>query len=392
MTSSPIANTQMQMPTVFIHPPEEEQTPSWCCFDAAQPSSDPSDSPQNTYATFDSMETDADAEERFEYHQQKLRESSNRNAGEDSEIIEVVKVRKHRREPVYEEEEEQDTPPQTAALKHTSTLKSRASKAFRSLKGSLRSSKPRAQDVFSQEHDQQRQHDEHQRPRTPTISRRGSGILSQLFTAPATSIRSRSSVSSFEPPSRSESKSAFPSSRSSVSVATSYSRRSSIYQGTISPSEQEPDLHIRAPSPAPSTASRRFSRLNLRKVFSFSSHTESISSGRTTPTLSSSKSSSSPQTPTSTEEEAGTEEITPRRRRSFSTDKDRPSSSTFEFDTGPVLNLELGSTAVPSSFELSDARKRPALVQEDGDVSFEMRLDSLHFESLSFDADRFTAS
>lgn len=54
----------------------------------------------------------------------------------------------------------------------------------------------------------------------------------------------------------------------------------------------------------------------------------------------------------------------------------------------PVPSTHYGAKVKEDVPHLKAAGAAAALINP-GDISFEMRLDSLHFESLSFDADRF---
>ncbi|PPQ66834.1 hypothetical protein CVT26_009614 [Gymnopilus dilepis] len=343
----------MAMPNVFVVPPEEDDSPPWCFFSA-----------------------------------------------DDSDVVEVVHVRRT----VHPEPEQ--TPPRT--------LRSRASNVLRSLKGSLRSSRNR---LSLEDMDDQTGEETVERPRTPSISRRRSSVLSQLFVEPQ-QLHSRSSTSTLHPavdtdslpPSTLPLASAFP---------CSSSHRSSLY------SAMDPDDARRsASSPTPTTSSvrtsrRRFSMLSLQKLFSFSATTtpptpydesgEETTTSDSSPSAASSLSSiSTPQTPTSTEE------LNPDR--AIHTDLQIFDSldSVFEAhgDTGLglgfILEIEPGTS---TSTQASASRKRsfsapwnfkrpgkppsasltqnPVIDTDLVDASLEMRLDSLHFDSLSFDADRF---
>jgi len=441
----------LQVPNVFIVPPEEDQSPIWCCFDAAQPSQsfsrlveeeieflDPDSvhrnaNPGETRSIVDALmsdefadnyndtdfefdrETDQDLYRDYETTGRTQYSRLPRDAAEDSDVIEVVKVGRSRWRT-----RDEDQIPEPIKTKRSNTFRARASKAFRSLRGSLRASKPQAQDMFSSapsnsqiQPDEERGSSSYPRPRTPTMSRRSSLILSQLFSAP--SLKSRSSTSSFDDPANNIAPSS-PSAPSFPSCAhLPTSRRASIYQ------EENRDLQSRAPSPCLSTAShkttnRRFSMLNLQKLFSFSStsqaatpssgDTECIPSYSRVPSATSSESTTSgPQTPTSTEEAFPTRLASLEKKQSVALDLQIGSQS----DVAVGSNLRLAMHAVDTDpfsavdFEgESDAATTPTqmhykvddsgLGMDQGDMSLEMRLDSLHFDSLSFDADHFNIS
>lgn len=446
----------LQVPNVFIVPPEEDHSPIWCCFDAAQPSQSfsrlveeeieflDSDSVHGNVNPRQAGETrsivdalmsdefadnynDTDSEfdgemdqDLYSDHQSEMTGRTQysrlpRDAAEDSDVIEVVKVGRSRSRTKAE-----DQTPAPIKTKPSSTFRARASKAFRSLTGSLRASKPRVHNVSSSvPSNSQMQPDEEQgsssypRPRTPTMSRRSSIILSQLFSAP--SLKSRSSTSSFDHPANNiaPSSPSAPSFPSCTHLPTS--RRASIYQ------EENQDLQSRAPSPCLSTAShrttnRRFSMLNLQKLFSFpstpraatpsSDDTEYIPSSSRVPSATSSESTTSgPQTPTSTEEAFPTRLASLEKKQSVAFDLQTGSQS----DVAVGSNLRLAMDAVDSDTFRAvgfDGESDPAttptqthykvddsgLGMDQGDTSLEMRLDSLHFDSLSFDADHFNIS
>lgn len=438
----------LQVPNVFIVPPEEDRTPIWCCFDAAQPSQSfsrlveeeieflDSDSIANpgqageTRSIVDALMSDefpdnfndTDSEFDREIDQDLYRDYQSettgrpqysrlpRDAAEDSDVIEVVKVGRSR----WRTKDEDQTPKPIKT-----TFRARASKALRSLRGSIRASKPRAQNAFSSapsnsqiQPDEERVSSSYPRPRTPTMSRRSSVMLSQLFSAP--SLKSRSSTSSFDDHANNiaPSSPSAPSFPSSTHLSTS--RRASIYH------EENRDLQSRAPSPCLSTASkttnRRFSMLNLQKLFSFSStsraatpsldDTEYIPSSSRVPSATSSESTTSgPQTPTSVEESFPTRLASLETKQSVAFDLQTGSQS----DVAVGSNLRLSMDAVDTDpfravgFEgESDLATTPTqmhykvddsgLGMDQGDMSLEMRLDSLHFDSISFDADHFNMS
>lgn len=482
----------MQMPNVFVVPPEEDQSPTWCFFDAAHPalsqiidrpqtpdihvfsfpdSNDPSsfgtDSPvsmDSFIASRYSTETrsivealndedegnihhDVDTDSEYE-HGTELRSalSSVRNEpsrapdiANDSDVIEVVKVRRTK----HQADDEPQNVPLASELKRSKTLKSRASKAFRSLKGSLRTSRPRAQDVFSSVKSNSHHYSDivtatmpntSPRPPTPSISGRGSRILSQLFISP--SLKSRSSISldelsqpepAFFPPTSSPTETNFVSASSTIDHLSCHS---SIYENE--PLQDEVRLKAGSPVPTattdPKTKYRRFSILSLHKLFSFSSPASPPPASHisltfddstcTTPTLRSTSCTpssvtsvcTSPQTSTNIEDGLS---IHPLSR----------GQDTAVLDSDEVLNLGLGlsidnfcdgdsseehtprtqrtfrpslESRISTSSSLEKIAPYPPLTSGPGvfnhepeDLSFEMRLDSLHFDSLSFDADHF---
>ncbi|KAJ3504879.1 hypothetical protein NLJ89_g7712 [Agrocybe chaxingu] len=500
------------MPHVFVVPPEEDDSPAWCCFDAANPalsqvieqpetpesptfsfhpdmdtpvfrrnSRDPVIMPQRSIETrsvvealmSDDFEGDADFDSDSEYEQ--LEESEDdphsiqesprsrpsrrlHDAANDSDVIEVIKVRRNRSPPQEAEDDRQILPPEPGNAQ-PNTLKSRASKVFKSLRGTLRSkSRIQAQDIFASGSSRSIAQDRTEiseqpetlpRPRSPGVSRRGSRILSQLFTAPP--LKTRTSVAPFDepPPASPISPTLLPSNSSSsmhgnfIASASSQEpliRRSSLYE----PSEQD-QIRLQAASPTPTattkSGTRRFSIMSLQKIFSFTSPkpppaaaepidppSTSDDSDRATPTLRSTPSSlisgSVPQTPTSTDDIIPPVRLV-KRDETAPTDVPVFDSLDSMFDTNGGLNLGLGlglsldsgpgSTVVseqdvektprkPSSSWTSSMARLPSKLRansfsppprvlepenEDEDESLELRLDSFHFDNLSFDADQF---
>lgn len=481
------------MPNVFVVPPEEDQIPTWCFFDAAHPtlsqivgrpetpdihvfsfsdSNDPSpllpESMDPFIALRNNAETrsivealddanvgniyhDVDTDSEYEHYTElgdALSSVNNepfrttRDSANDSDVIEVVKVR---RNSSSKEDDESQNVPLSSHLKRSKTLKSRASKAFRSLKGSLRTSKFRAQDVFATVKSNSHHHSDivtatvsntSPRPPTPPVSRRGSRILSQLFISP--SLKSRSSVSSLDEPTHASQPepvfSPIPSSPtqssfvSASSVTDQLSCRSSIYENE--PLQDEDRLKTGSPTPTattdPKSKNRRFSILSLHKLFSFSSPTPSSpmslnfdDSSCTAPILRSA--SCTPSSVTSVCTTSGPQTPTYMDEGSLSRGKDTNSASFAPIlGSNEVLSLGLGLSMdefsdrgsseehtprtqriFRSSESRTSASERQAKVipylppgpgvfqHEPGDLSLEMRLDSLHFDSLSFDADHF---
>ncbi|PPQ89052.1 hypothetical protein CVT25_006425 [Psilocybe cyanescens] len=484
----------MAMPNVFVVPPEEDQTPPWCFFHAENPelsqiaeqsetpehsavfemsadspsqnfSRDVGSMPGKNFETVSIVEAllrnrdegdDSESETSFEgeievgedededahsIQENDRHESSrdhDRGSADDSDVIEVVKV--SRRKSLAEDRGDSQSVRAFSEFKRSGTLKSRASKVFRSLRGTLRS-KPRAQDIFppplptrrASQKSRKAEPSEREtvaRPRTPTISRRGSGVLSQLFTAP--SIKPRTSISSFNerisvPDETDQPPSPPMSPQSSHFGSVPLSRRTSVY--TLG---QEDETRLRAASPTPTTISSKSTNrrrsFSIMKLFSFSSsNTASTApaspmptatipydeSDRATPTQHSNSSTPSatssistvsspqPQTPTNSEE------ITPVRLVTKDESTEPPMFGNFDsvFETNVGLNLGLGLSlddlnessissqqTTPRKSERSNngGPSRTGYSHDDsGDTSLEMRLDSFHFDDLSFDANRF---
>jgi hypothetical protein len=471
------ANIQT-MPNVFVVPPEEDQTPPWCFFNAENPALsqvvDPetpeiavldlpydddtpiyrkNSHPDSVVPTPKGIETtsvvqallrgeadddDDDSDSDFEQedleddpcvtHDSHRQESARtvRDVADDSDVIEVVRL--SRKDCSSEDPEEIRSIQAASERKRTTTLRYRASKVFRSLRGSLRSSKPPVQDVFKSPpsiSSSQSMHT-HSRARTPTMSRRGTLILSQLFTSPSPSLKSRNFMASFDEPISSPTETSPPPlPPQSKPLKQIISRRSSLYAA-----EAQDEARLQAASPTPTTTStksgiRRFSIMNLQRLFSFSSSAPSSASqtdasvpfddsGRATPTprsnaptpRSSVTTTSGPQTPTSSEGKSSAYIL------STQDASDFPAFMGFDsvFDANVGLNLGLGlgldldsGSATPRKKLSSESRWRPKALKkakptsqnsydEAGDDGLEMRLDSFHFDDLSFDADEFQAT
>lgn len=391
----------MVMPSVFVTPAVEDESPTWCCFDATQvpPPPQMSTSPDLTFLdsalnllTYTHTPSHAPAFHRdsvrsagsgdavvmprrsseilaSNYNEDSLeQEEPRRETGEDSEVIEVVRVKRSGQD---------DANPS----KQNKSFKSRASKAFRSLKfsgkGSARS-KPQVEDIFPEPPSPPVP----QRPTTPSLSRRSSIALSQFFHP---TLKRRSS---FDVSTNSRSEPAFPASDSTTSSPYANVSHSSTTPSLnflnaehIYPEHLDDyDDWTRSSSPSPSTRTfstrRRFSILSLQKLFTSTPSTSSSQalegeqSGTTTPTTS---------TPSLSRESSGPSTI------SSSSGPDTPTEESHvqigDYDeAGEAAETE---TQTP---RLTSKDEPPLLMQ---DISFEMRLDSLHFESLTFDADEF---
>ena len=470
------------MPNVFVVPPEEDKAPTWCCFDAANPSlpqaierPEPKEispiafySQDNSYPSIDSVvqssattsvlddvlgnrnvegddEIETDSEYDHELGDGEIVPNSRalRDVANDSDVVEVVKVRRTERADNVEQDLHHRPP--TSQSNRKKSLKSRASRVFKSLTGSLRS-KSRPQDAISSssrsrsssqdERESRSSEHSHREPttrsRTPTALRRGSVILTQLFTAP---LKPRSSVLPFDELSpASPTQLEYSSSQSSNSHLL-FNRGSSSYEASL-----QDQARLQAASPILTTASRkssrRFSRISLQKLFLFGSSppeesepnsnstedfdntTPILRSVASTPAFSSSSSTSGPETPTSTEYQMPVRLVP-----SNSMEDTRPDLPALDsldtlFEQSHNLNLGLGlglsmgsntsidvASSQPTTPRKSSSgsvwgaitpklRSRstmpsPVVESNEGDTSLEMRLDSFHFDTLSFDVDRF---
>lgn len=429
------ASAALPMPHVFVIPPEEEQfqTPPWCCFDA---SAEPEPEPELEYVEHHSsdlqfidvaLEFLQDSEDNFDVSPM-FRRSSMDGADDDvvvmsrikgekrsssvlsfinyrnntegrqhgarelpEDIIEVVKVRRS--------EGKGGISFAAPVTKRSKTIRMPFQKAFRSIKNvgkasSYRNRKPHppAKDTWPRrasepvispremnmipQRRQQEEEIEPPRPSSPMLTRRSSRRLSQLFT--------RGNHSSTELPN------SVPSEHGSlVTCTTASSQSSSIpYFGNADTSPSVDDLGViidakssaRALSPTLSSkrASRRFSVLDLHRFFTFSS-SSSIHAEDQDPSPRASQ--DIPSLPPFVPPELSIPFVS-----TASTPSEfvsPPTSPTYSVDT-----ISGNKHQWPPSVNIRSGQ--PAGIPRD--LSFEMRLDSLHFDSLSFDPDDFDVS
>ncbi|KAF9066860.1 hypothetical protein BDP27DRAFT_1329870 [Rhodocollybia butyracea] len=390
------------MPDVFVFPPEEDNDEPFCCFNAADPlelteedlacSGSALEMISNQFSSPDSpvfrrsdpanggIVMPKRSCSRTIQQQYEDPDMTIRGPGDDSEIIEIIKVRRHK------QDDTRQLPPSVSepAFKPSKSFKSRASRAFSSIKNVGRSvsrSRIPVTDVAEP------------RAPSPAPSRRG---FSSLFSH-SPSLRSRSSFDSFNDPPPSPS--IEPSSSESIDIRLHSPSSSAEMQGFVPYPDSEDDededdgqldqVHTtpRAsrtlPTPIPPKLSRR--RFSVLSLFSASKESEFSDAGPTTPTLPPSMSRDS-LGPTRTD---STESST-----SSSSGPTTPVDETFpqSLPNRPSISL---LKRLPS-FSRSPRNTRvakpesPALEVEADDPSFgEIRLDSLHFDELSFDATRF---
>jgi hypothetical protein len=395
-----VNSPSLQVPDVFLIAPEEDNAPPWLLYDAAKDSNrDLSRTPDLDFldvaldvlrradrasAPVVRRESGEETEERYNMSRKGDPHSRQRplaydeipwpgmqgiESEGDSVVVEVVKVRKA--DGMHEPGEIVRT------MKKSKIFKAAASKAFRSIKNVAKGSnrKPSAQDVWPSSGSSRPSHaarlskEEEQpqpRPSTPTMSRRSSLTLTQLFQTPSKS-RSSADTSEFA-----LSTSAFPSERAFSMAPLPHNPMPFLSRAETTQSlDIQDDNHprMRSLSPSPSTKSsfrKRLSMLELRRVFTSlkSPESQEISS---IPTMS----------------------------RDGSTNSSAPSTSTLaSFEIPGTPDDTYRSTQYPSLHAEKAGRRRadethvtePGL---EGDISFEMRLESLQFDSLSFDPNAF---
>ena len=394
-TDSPAPDSP-EVPNVYVHPPEEEQydNPPWCVFDASDPHEDqlPLSMSDESLAArvlarlaLEKPHPAADDAPAFHrpthaseeavmprrgalYHQRPesplgiLAEDDARRGGEDEDVVEIVKLRRSAMQ-----EEAMEAP--ARALKKSKTFRARAASAFSSLKTIGRGSrKPPAQNVFqpSRENSAPALRDLTQDSAdaarwstmpTPKLTKRKSLPLSQVFGASQRNHPVPDISDSYEEITPESSCDVF---LSSPPLSSSIRRATSTTVSSPSNSHTSPSLdeESRPVSPSYSTKSkarRRFSLMDLQRLFSAPTQPmQSESHGETSDSL---PSTVDPPTP-----------------------KDEAYHVQFSLPSSPVLDA-LARTP--------EQAKTPRDADAERDFSFEMRLDSFHFDSLSFDPDTF---
>jgi hypothetical protein len=415
------------MPHVFVIPPEEERqdNPPWCCFDADEQPENNGDFPSNPDIHFldvpylfqpSEHNVPTPLARRTSVRQPRPRipvpkklekkqrpeavkitiieNKSSQARQRDSDVIEVVKVKRVREAPADLEE--------NTKVKRSKTLRARATKALQSIKNvgkashrthvkELWSSTESTPGIFKGVQEQVHSQPDQTVYRPPASPKKGS--LSRAT--------SRSLSQIFKPvkPSR-------PESPFTVRVASSVAPAEAHHTPPVANSPSLPHLRYnhtnlslsKIPSilttddvldkpvrPIPSTKKNintKFSVRELHRLFSFSSSSLDVSSSSptlTTVPFSSSRKSSMPSTSTST------------------------LSSDY-----PDVPMEEGVYADAHFLDPESAdRKRASRCHQTfhghhdvgfstprslGDLSFEMKLNSLHFDSLSFDPEDFDVS
>lgn len=423
---SPSPITRDGIPHVFVFPPEEErtETPPWCCFNPTDdPDSDYSDSEHSDVQFIDvalefmhdhagddanvapiftraSMENGAAAEASVAPRKEKRsasvlnfmsygggvegRQHGGRELPED--VVEVFKVRRS--------ESKQEMPP--TRVKRSKSLKMPFQRALRSIKNVGRSSsskqtsatktipaakpapvQPRAQEEIEPPTMPR------SRSTTPMLSRRPSQRLASMF-----SKRNRSNadlVASFADPSSSQLP---PNSQSSPQL-----------RGTSSPVVVDdlgafvPDPSSSHEDPTASIASRksakRFSVLDLHRVFTFSPSPPSPAPDEDAP-------QDAPQnTPAQDLPSLRTSQDAPSLPTlSHEGDSALSTASEEEPPHSPVTN-ENEADVLPVASKIhwrTSAEMQRLEADVPYDASFELRLDSFHFDALSFDPEEFDVS
>ncbi|KAG8217424.1 hypothetical protein J3R82DRAFT_5566 [Butyriboletus roseoflavus] len=420
-------SSNLQMPHVFVVPPEEEQqdNPPWCCFDADEQPENNGDFASNPDIDFldvpyllqqSERGTPAPIVRRTSVHQPRPRalisrklekkqrpeavkiiehkpsQARQRDTWRDSDVVEVVKV-KRGREALTDLEENTN-------VKRSKTLKARATKALRSIKnvgkGSHRThvkelwtSSESMPGIFKGVQEQirsQQDQAEHHPPATSTkkgtLSRANSRSLSQIF-QPAKPSRPGSSFTVRVAPSVALGEVHRIPPTSSPSSLPHPRYNTNLSSNEVSSTLATDDALNRPISPSPSIKKNaKFSVRELHRLFSFSSSSlDEPSSAPTAATIpfASARISSMARTSTST----------------LSSDYlDVPMEEGIYADAH-LLDLESVDRRSASRYRQAfrthhdDDFSTPRRLSE---LSLEMRLDSLHFDALSFDPEDFDVS
>jgi len=397
-----------QMPDVFVIPPEEEQgeTPPFCYFDASKAvlSTEPDiesvdialsvhQQIANTAPMFiRTMEEEVTMPVRRSAEEPSSPISLYRSEDED-DIVEVYKV----------EKEVSPVAGKKDAMSRSKTFRARATQALRSIKNVGKSSRKQPAPVQTVSSPPPNE-DENARPTTPsvasraeknTLSKRRSRPLSQIFRfnqeEPATEAVPPSPTDTVRPTSPTFSVASPPLSptsptRSSMQSSVLGSFRPSSVSSQPGPSRPSSSLLYDNPPASPaslrpkSTSFRkRLSLLELPRLFS-SSSTVSTTSSASTPSTSSLEDPPSDVPPTPLPST-----ISLARQSSQSSSK----RSWRMSHPGDDDNVEEDYGEIQPASALSMVKEEDSYAN---DLNLEMRLDSLHFDSLSFDPNDFTLS
>ncbi|KAF9228033.1 hypothetical protein BS17DRAFT_774661 [Gyrodon lividus] len=416
-----------RMPHVFVIPPEEEQqeNPPWCCFDADEQPDNNGEFPSNPDIHFldvpyllqqnqpdpatplfrrssiDELGPKVVMPKKLEKKQRpetvRIIENKSvltcrqRDAREDSDVIEVVKVKRSK--------EALTDPEETTKIKRSKTFKARATKALQSIRNVGRSSrKTHVKELWTSSESMpgifkgvqqqirlQQEEVEQQPPVTSlmkgALSRRNSRSLSQIFQSAKPSrpespfpTRVAPPISSVEPPH------ILPSVTSSSLAYLRDSDTTPFVSEALVPATTDEKLDRPAsPSPSVKKNNRRFSVRELHKLFSFSSSSPDDPLPPPTAPFPPARNISAPSMSTST------------------VSSDYPDVPVEEGVYAAVHFLDLdradqklAASRYHQAMDTVDDDLPPS--QRPCDLSFEMRLDSLHFDSLSFDPEGFDIS
>ncbi|KZT28598.1 hypothetical protein NEOLEDRAFT_860415 [Neolentinus lepideus HHB14362 ss-1] len=459
----------LQVPNVFVIPPEEEQadSPPYCCFDAAAPLEDElvdmesldaalnlvhysSNSPPMFHRPYENdgvnhltMPRRADIpgaqSQLAQEWENAVREARrHRDTGEDSEIIEVIKVRRNEgMDDIFDGGLEDEI-----LKKKDKTLRSRASQAFRSIKNIGKGNrKGNSKNVLAQRQEGRESFESTSttilsenlpgqvnppRAESPEechrkLSRRKSRPLSSIFTLSqgnrsSSNIKANSTVAEAGP--------SLAGHEPQATITTSSSMGSSITTDSWSSiSAEDPDIFInlvlpddlpsRSVSPSLSVKRsfrKRLSILSLNRIFTSSTEfSEEPLTARPAPApypipmpispdsrsvqfspCPTASSSEALDTPTDDVYRSPTLPSLPRSSMQIIT-QDESEGGKSPSDSRGSMSPSESRGSMPSSGSTTTQSSKPPSSTENGE-EVEMRLDSLHFDSLHFDAEEFNIS
>ncbi len=410
---SSVSSSSTQMPTVFVHPPEEEQEESqpWCAFDASKensmsgvafttPEMDVLVSKLDTWSqtvhptaepapSFHHTQTDIDV---FIQRQDSLSPSgsSSNTLGlasipespkrhkerDDDDIVEVMKVR--RSEGMPDVAYAHGTVP---VFRKPRTLRTRAAQALRSIKNVGKvPRRPALEHVFlvkdNNGHTAKTSSPTHApawadkhakvlptQPSSPLLKKRMSQPLSNLFSLGQGAPASSSAPDAAGTPSPSGRFRTMPHSRGTSATLSTSASTSALHLPTDDPARPtSPSFSIRG-------TRHKFSFVNLQSIFSVNATVPHEPEREPEP-----EPGSEPVTTTANAETDS------ERSRTVQTPVDDGWDDEEDYDS-PRRHANLGTTM------RRPADESPSLEQQE--FSFETRLNSLHFDSFSFDADAF---
>ncbi|KAF7789552.1 hypothetical protein EIP86_000498 [Pleurotus ostreatoroseus] len=287
-----------------------------------------------------------------------------RNILDDTDVVEVVKVK--RKESFIHEEGDMGE----SRMKKSKSFRARASKAFKSIRNLNAAKNHRKQDAENAAPVSENG-TYSSRPPTPSLPRRKSMQLSQFFSSTRTS---RSASFDVPPMPPSPTSPTSPTSRTSASSDWSRVSRPLLTLSECANLQATQNSQSQSTLSSKRSFRRRISVLDLQRLFTPSSQ----SNERAVPSHDQCEDILPPQRSSASEYQPVTPSVTSGSGFLQSLD------SAF---TGSSSTIRSPSTPYPSTFEDMGIHQDEDFAM--GDESFEMRLDSLHFDSLQFDPEEF---
>ncbi|KAI0078992.1 hypothetical protein K474DRAFT_1659696 [Panus rudis PR-1116 ss-1] len=400
-TPSPSQNISTQnVPDVFVIPPEEEQdvNPPFCYFDATEAKVKMSSTSPDVEALDVALHFVQQTDNRAPFFRRPhsntsqddlvmprrsrdilmdLEPDENYQHGrgmrdvDDADVVEVFKVRRN-------EGMSDVSDGKSSGLKKSRTFRARASQAFKTIKNVGKTKKPAGSDLYSSQSGPENMNidgSSMHRPSTPTMGRRKSATLSNLFTT----TKSRAPTPVFDQPPPSPTAPALSTPLPESPILTPLRPSSSLADRTNTLLPEDDDVSQQDPTMSRRKSFRnRISVLDLHKFFS-SSSTSNLQ--QVTPK------------PSKDTIRASRRESMPLHHSSSSASSDTQSEDlVFAAPTSRSRPVSLHASSTRDSLASGKtSSSRDLRLEEDVilETSFEMRLDSLHFDSLHFDPDEF---